>query len=135
MSGWTVRFLGTDMPHEGILQAVEEHCADLLGISTTMLVRVPQVRVAPSRGCSAVRSARRSARRGRRRCSPRPARPAWFRGSRDVVALREQPGQRHLRRCGARLDGDRLDLIDDTQVALEALAGKARGGVFSQESG
>jgi methanogenic corrinoid protein MtbC1 len=43
-SVWTVRFLGTDMPHQGILQAVEEHCADLLGISTTMLVRVPQVR-------------------------------------------------------------------------------------------
>jgi MerR family transcriptional regulator, light-induced transcriptional regulator len=42
-SGWTVRFLGTDMPHEGILQAVEEHRAELLGISTTMLVHVPQV--------------------------------------------------------------------------------------------
>jgi methanogenic corrinoid protein MtbC1 len=43
-SGWTVRFLGTNMPHEGILQAVEEHRADLLGISTTMLIRLPQVR-------------------------------------------------------------------------------------------
>ena len=47
---------------------------------------------------------------------------------RDVVALREQPGQRHLRRCGARLDGDGLDLIDDAQVALEVLAGEARVG-------
>jgi hypothetical protein len=48
---------------------------------------------------------------------------------RNVVALREQPGQRHLRRCGARLGGDGLDLIDDTQVALEVLAGQARVGL------
>ena len=47
---------------------------------------------------------------------------------RDVVALREQPGQRHLRRCGARLGGDGLDLIDDVQVALEVLAREARVG-------
>jgi MerR family transcriptional regulator, light-induced transcriptional regulator len=43
-SGWTVLFLGTNMPHEGILQAVEEHHAELLGISTTMLINIPQVR-------------------------------------------------------------------------------------------
>jgi hypothetical protein len=47
---------------------------------------------------------------------------------RDVVTLREQPGQRHLRRCGARLGSDSLDLIDDVQVALEVFAGKARVG-------
>jgi hypothetical protein len=46
----------------------------------------------------------------------------------DVVALREQPGQRHLRRGGARLGGDGLDLIDDAQVAPEILAGEARVG-------
>jgi hypothetical protein len=40
----------------------------------------------------------------------------------------EQPGQRHLRRCGARLGGDGLDLIDDVQVALEVLAREARVG-------
>jgi hypothetical protein len=44
---------------------------------------------------------------------------------RDVVAL---PGQRHLRRCGARLGGDLLDLIDDAQIALEVLADEARIG-------
>jgi hypothetical protein len=33
---------------------------------------------------------------------------------RDVVALNEQLGQRHLRRCGTRLGGDGLDLIDYT---------------------
>jgi methanogenic corrinoid protein MtbC1 len=43
-SGWTVRFLGTNMPHGGILQVLEEHHAGLLGISTTMLTCVPQVR-------------------------------------------------------------------------------------------
>lgn len=43
-SGWAVRFLGTNLPHEGILQVVEEHRAELLGISVTMLVWVPQVR-------------------------------------------------------------------------------------------
>jgi hypothetical protein len=45
----------------------------------------------------------------------------------DVVALGEQPGQRDLRRCGARLGGDGLDLVDDAQVAVEVLGGKARG--------
>jgi hypothetical protein len=47
---------------------------------------------------------------------------------RDVVALLEQPGQRHLRRCGTRLGGDGLDLIDYTQITLEVLAAEARVG-------
>ena len=47
----------------------------------------------------------------------------------DVVALGEQPGQRDLRRCGAGLGGDGLDLVDDAQVALEVLAGEARVGL------
>jgi len=41
--GWEVRFLGTQMPHQGILDAIEEHRAGLLGISATMLFNVPQV--------------------------------------------------------------------------------------------
>lgn len=41
--GWDVRFLGTNMPHQGILRAVEEHGAGAIGISTTMLFNVPKV--------------------------------------------------------------------------------------------
>jgi methanogenic corrinoid protein MtbC1 len=41
--GWDVQFLGTNMPHEGILKAIEEHQAALLGISATMLYNVPYV--------------------------------------------------------------------------------------------
>ena len=40
----------------------------------------------------------------------------------DVVALREQPGQRDLRTRGTHLGGNGLDLVDDAQVALEILA-------------
>lgn len=43
MDGWEVRFLGTQMPHSGILEAIEEMGADLVGISTTMLFNLPQV--------------------------------------------------------------------------------------------
>jgi methanogenic corrinoid protein MtbC1 len=42
-SGWDVRFLGTDTPSKGVLDAVEEHEARILGISATMLFNVPQV--------------------------------------------------------------------------------------------
>lgn len=42
--GWDVRFLGTNMPHEGILQAVQDHKADVVGISATMLFNLPKVR-------------------------------------------------------------------------------------------
>ncbi|HEX8679910.1 MAG TPA: cobalamin-dependent protein [Chthoniobacterales bacterium] len=44
MDGWNVRFLGTNMPHRGILAAIEEGGVDLLGISATMLFNLPQVR-------------------------------------------------------------------------------------------
>jgi hypothetical protein len=47
----------------------------------------------------------------------------------DVVALGEQPGQGDLRRCGAGLGGDGLDLVDDGQVALEVLPGEAGVGL------
>jgi methanogenic corrinoid protein MtbC1 len=42
-NGWDVRFLGTDMPNDGILRAIEEHEAVMLGISATMLSNVPHV--------------------------------------------------------------------------------------------
>ena len=42
--GWDVRFLGSNMPHSGILAALASHEADILGISATMLFNVPQVR-------------------------------------------------------------------------------------------
>lgn len=44
VEGWDVRFLGTHMPHSGILQAIEEHEASVVGISATMLFSVPRVR-------------------------------------------------------------------------------------------
>ncbi len=51
----------------------------------------------------------------------------------DVVALRQQPGQRDLGRSGARFGGNGLDLVDDAQVALEVLATK-RGLVLRRSS-
>ncbi|CAA9305436.1 MAG: hypothetical protein AVDCRST_MAG77-6053 [uncultured Chloroflexi bacterium] len=42
--GWDIRFLGTNMPHDGIVRVVAEHGALVLGISATMLFNVPQVR-------------------------------------------------------------------------------------------
>jgi methanogenic corrinoid protein MtbC1 len=41
--GWDVRFLGTNMPNSGIIQAIEEHGADTVGISATILVSIPKV--------------------------------------------------------------------------------------------
>lgn len=40
--GWNVRFLGTNVPQEGVLQAIEEHHADAVGISATMLLSIPK---------------------------------------------------------------------------------------------
>ncbi len=42
--GWNVRFLGTNMPHAGVLQAIEEHRADAVGISAATLLSLPKVR-------------------------------------------------------------------------------------------
>jgi methanogenic corrinoid protein MtbC1 len=39
-----VRFLGTNMPHRGIIEAIEETPTALLGISATMLFNLPHVR-------------------------------------------------------------------------------------------
>lgn len=41
--GWSVRFLGTQMPHRDILSAVQEHDARVVGISATMLFNVGSV--------------------------------------------------------------------------------------------
>lgn len=41
--GWDVRFLGTNLPHEGILQVIREHQPDWVGISATTLLSLPQV--------------------------------------------------------------------------------------------
>ncbi len=42
--GWDVRFLGTNIPHAGILNAIAEHQPTVLGISATMIFNVPKVR-------------------------------------------------------------------------------------------
>ncbi len=44
LDGWNVRFLGTNMPHRGIIAAVQEGETSLLGISATMLFNLPHVR-------------------------------------------------------------------------------------------
>lgn len=41
--GWDVRFLGTNLPHGGILQAIREHQPDWVGVSATTLLSLPQV--------------------------------------------------------------------------------------------
>lgn len=43
MDGWNVRFLGTQMPHGGIVEAVSEQEAELVGVSVTMLFNLPRV--------------------------------------------------------------------------------------------
>jgi methanogenic corrinoid protein MtbC1 len=42
-AGWNVEFLGTDIPHTGIVDAVLAQDSDLLCISATMLFNVPNV--------------------------------------------------------------------------------------------
>jgi methanogenic corrinoid protein MtbC1 len=42
--GWDVRFLGTNMPHAGIIKILEEHQPHAVGISATMLFNVASVR-------------------------------------------------------------------------------------------
>jgi MerR family transcriptional regulator, light-induced transcriptional regulator len=42
--GWTVHFLGTNLPHASILDAIRERQPDCVGISATMLFNVPAVR-------------------------------------------------------------------------------------------
>jgi MerR family transcriptional regulator, light-induced transcriptional regulator len=40
-NGWTVRFLGTNLPHSAILTAIEEISAEMLCISTTIVANLP----------------------------------------------------------------------------------------------
>lgn len=42
--GWTVHFLGTDLPERAILDAIAERQPDCVGISATMLFNIPSVR-------------------------------------------------------------------------------------------
>lgn len=42
--GWDVRYLSSNLPHGDILAAIDEHQADILGLSATMLFSLPQVR-------------------------------------------------------------------------------------------
>jgi methanogenic corrinoid protein MtbC1 len=42
-NGWTVCFLGSNLPHASILSSVEESSADVLCISTTMVANLPRV--------------------------------------------------------------------------------------------
>jgi methanogenic corrinoid protein MtbC1 len=39
-SGWDVRFLGANVPHAGILRVIDEHRADVVGISVAMLFNI-----------------------------------------------------------------------------------------------
>jgi methanogenic corrinoid protein MtbC1 len=42
-NGWTVRFLGTNLPHSSIVATIEEISADMLCISTTIVANLPSV--------------------------------------------------------------------------------------------
>ena len=41
--GWDVKFLGTNVPAEGVIHSIRKHGADLFGISSTMLFNIPRV--------------------------------------------------------------------------------------------
>jgi len=41
--GWNVRFLGTNVPADGVLEAVVDHKAELFGVSVTMFFHLPHV--------------------------------------------------------------------------------------------
>jgi MerR family transcriptional regulator, light-induced transcriptional regulator len=42
-NGWTVRFLGTNLPHSSVVASLEESAADMLCISTTIVANLPSV--------------------------------------------------------------------------------------------
>ena len=41
--GWNVRFLGTNVPQDGVLEAIVDHKAGLLGVSVTRFFHLPHV--------------------------------------------------------------------------------------------
>jgi len=42
-NGWTVHFLGSNLPHSSVLATIEESSADVLCISTTIVANLPSV--------------------------------------------------------------------------------------------
>jgi MerR family transcriptional regulator, light-induced transcriptional regulator len=44
MQGWDIRFLGVNIPHQAILQMIKDFQPTLVGISATMVLKVPTVR-------------------------------------------------------------------------------------------
>ncbi|HNP59358.1 MAG TPA: cobalamin-dependent protein [Nitrospirales bacterium] len=44
MQGWDIRFLGVNVPHQSILQLIKDFRPTLVGISATMVLKVPTVR-------------------------------------------------------------------------------------------
>jgi methanogenic corrinoid protein MtbC1 len=44
MQGWDIRFLGVNLPHQSILQMVKDFRPNMVGISATMVLKVPVVR-------------------------------------------------------------------------------------------
>ncbi|MEO8325144.1 MAG: cobalamin-dependent protein [Nitrospirota bacterium] len=44
MQGWIIRFLGVNVPHQAILQLIKDFQPTLVGISATMVLKVPTVR-------------------------------------------------------------------------------------------
>lgn len=44
MQGWDIRFLGVNLPHQSILQMVKVFQPNMIGISATMVLKVPIVR-------------------------------------------------------------------------------------------
>jgi methanogenic corrinoid protein MtbC1 len=44
MDGWDTYYLGANTPAESIIQSIEEHQADVVGLSTTMLYHIGEVK-------------------------------------------------------------------------------------------
>ena len=42
LAGWDVAFLGTNVPEQSVLSAIEQHCPDVLGLSVTMGFNLPR---------------------------------------------------------------------------------------------
>lgn len=49
IDGFDVRFLGADVPHDELLNMVRDEHPDLIGLSVTMTLNIPSLRVAVSR--------------------------------------------------------------------------------------
>jgi methanogenic corrinoid protein MtbC1 len=49
LEGFDVRYLGADVPHDGLVRMVSEEQPDLIGLSVTMSFNVPSLRIAVAR--------------------------------------------------------------------------------------